>query len=563
MVRTVDLPDLGAVTDDCTLVTDHAGTGSVRATSITTYIAAGLRALFFGSGPASATWYGATGNGSTDDRAAIAAAFAAHDDVRLPPGTYRLGADLTIARGQRIIFAPGASLLVDSGKTVTIHGAIDALPQQIFAGSGTVTGIRQVYPEWWGAIIDDALTDSQPALAAAHACVHDSLASDGGRPTIRLGGGTYYLGDTWTVAPTANCQLVVEGEGNIFGGSRLQPIAGFPAAPVMLVDGDADAIQAITDFRLASFSIIGDGGDATVGLQIGRSTDTTHQINAVHQSLVEDIYIENFPTGILISHAQLIAFNRCSVWNNSFVGANSCVYLYETGGTFTGDMDFVDCELVGNAAADSQGFVLSSVTAGGAVAGVRFRGCFTSACDRSFYLNATAGGTVHDVWVTGGCQIDFAVVQPVYVYAQGTASYVRNVQIADAFIDGGADQITLFADTDGQVLDVRVEGNWLAQATGRALTSSGARGIVCNSNTIADNNNIAGPALEFNAVVAFTCSDNINTQAGTTNVCKYLVTIEGASDYYTVLGNVGAGLVVTTTINDAADGAHKAVANNI
>jgi len=60
--------------------------------------------------------YGAIGDGITDDSAAIQAALNADNSVFLPPGVYRLGSRLTIARSQMSLIGAGpasTSLLID------------------------------------------------------------------------------------------------------------------------------------------------------------------------------------------------------------------------------------------------------------------------------------------------------------------------------------------------------------------------------------------------------------------------------------------------------------------
>jgi len=114
---------------------------------------------------------GAAGNGSTDDRAAIASADAAVSATNgafyLPPGTYRISSDLTTTN--TAWFAPGAKVSVDSGITWWHRGPLIAdETQQIFSGSGTVLFqtnyfIDSVSVDWFGA----NSADVQKAVNAA------------------------------------------------------------------------------------------------------------------------------------------------------------------------------------------------------------------------------------------------------------------------------------------------------------------------------------------------------------------------------------------------------------
>ena len=99
--------------------------------------------------------FGATGNGSTDDRAAIANADAAANSARgilyFPQGTYYIGSSLTLSASPQ--FAGGA-ITIAGGQTVTFNQAVVAPVQRLFYGSGVV---RMAFRgakcpvEWWGA----------------------------------------------------------------------------------------------------------------------------------------------------------------------------------------------------------------------------------------------------------------------------------------------------------------------------------------------------------------------------------------------------------------------------
>ena len=87
--------------------------------------------------------FGAVGNGSIDDRAAIQAAVNAAivngGTVYFPVGTYKISNNITFPAGVKYKFDTGAELLPDSTKILTFNGTIEADPQsQIFGGSGTV-----------------------------------------------------------------------------------------------------------------------------------------------------------------------------------------------------------------------------------------------------------------------------------------------------------------------------------------------------------------------------------------------------------------------------------------
>lgn len=136
-------PPGGSVTGTDGDIVVKSGTGVVT-TNIDTVL--GVNVL--------GTRYGATGNGTTDDRTAVAAADTAATGsvVAFPPGHYKFASNLTITNPVRL--AVGAYLEPTSGVTVTLAAGVTATPfTTVFAGAGTVKiGKPQtVTADWWGA----------------------------------------------------------------------------------------------------------------------------------------------------------------------------------------------------------------------------------------------------------------------------------------------------------------------------------------------------------------------------------------------------------------------------
>lgn len=157
--------------------------------------------------------YGATADGSTDARAALAAgsagAVAAGAAMLLPSGTYLVGSALTIAAPLTVV--PGAVLRPASGVTITISGAGHSFPgcQWIDTSLGGAVVFAEkagavLDPRWWGAKGDwnqDAQTgtdDADAFQAMASAIAAAGTAWNGA--TVDLGVGKFYLTEGFTVA---------------------------------------------------------------------------------------------------------------------------------------------------------------------------------------------------------------------------------------------------------------------------------------------------------------------------------------------------------------------------
>lgn len=70
--------------------------------------------------------YGAPANGVDDDAPAVIAALAEHDDVYLPPGTYRFGSVIALASGKALWSDPGKAVVAIPAAAFTMSGAIEA-----------------------------------------------------------------------------------------------------------------------------------------------------------------------------------------------------------------------------------------------------------------------------------------------------------------------------------------------------------------------------------------------------------------------------------------------------
>lgn len=89
--------------------------------------------------------------------------------VRIPRGTHEVLYDMTIPENICLKFDKGANLKVSDTKTLTINGAIEAGPWQIFSGDGVIAGtpkVESIYIEWFGAV-GDGVTDSTNAIQTA------------------------------------------------------------------------------------------------------------------------------------------------------------------------------------------------------------------------------------------------------------------------------------------------------------------------------------------------------------------------------------------------------------
>ncbi len=204
------------------------------------------------------TLHGGDKTGVSDNSAALTAAatLAAADPsgkLYLPEGTYRLSQTLDFP--VNLHFAEGAMLSIDSGRTVNVHGYVQADDyQQIFSGSGSVV-IRDnsvISSGWFGTERDATLGASGNAIAKAIAASYTEFPTGDGYLSrkIKIPTGLYNIEKP--IVLTQNVELV--GEGMLATQLEVRSYAG----PAILISKQAPLVQHLADYGTGSSCEVGD-----------------------------------------------------------------------------------------------------------------------------------------------------------------------------------------------------------------------------------------------------------------------------------------------------------------
>lgn len=256
-----------------------------------------------GHAPSCVLHYGATGDGTADDKPAIASAAAAladGGDLCFPPGEYRIGSSLTIPANITLVFSNGAKLCPDAGVVVTINGGVRAALSAIFAGSGTVQGLDRteaVFPQWWGAAGDGSVDDTA-AFRLALAAVGQLFVPEGGRfliGNVDLTGKRVWGGGTIVKLSTAECAFHAKGDGTVIEGLKFQgkPISGQPHVDIKLGDGARNIRIHGCTFRSPIYSAIAGAIDSSLpgGGAYTQQTEAVVISNNIFQGYARPLYL--------------------------------------------------------------------------------------------------------------------------------------------------------------------------------------------------------------------------------------------------------------------------------
>jgi len=130
--------------------------------------------------------YGASANRTVGTIAAAAQGVTGSATLVFAPGTWTIDDDVTIPANLTCHIPDGCLFSVDSGKTLTINGHVQAGICQIFSGAGTVAGLGKnsyVTPHWWQENTTPGTTDMTVAIQAAN----DVVKTAGGGSVDMLG----------------------------------------------------------------------------------------------------------------------------------------------------------------------------------------------------------------------------------------------------------------------------------------------------------------------------------------------------------------------------------------
>lgn len=509
--------------------------------------------------------FGAVGDGTTNDTAALTNALAFCNTVAMPAGQYRITSSMNIATGKRLQFRDGASLTVDTGQTITFRGQVEAGVEQLFFGAGTVLGLRFVRPEWFGATRTGTAHDDQPAFQKAQNCMEAGILSDGNDMILQMMNGDYGLGSQVVCTPNIASKIHWKGQGGNTG-TRLVALAAWTGNNGV-VKLAANAVNtggcscSFTSFRVVPQT---PGSGSTIGILIGDDA-LLRLIGGDQEScLFEDVNSLNFAICWKIVNVRLFTFRRCSGWVDNLASGKCLQIMSNAANQFTGDLDFYNWQSVADSTGSVSLEINASVAATAQTAGIRFFAAIFYY--NSAFITSTGGGRTFDIWFIGGWQFDATRGTAFNVSSSGASSHTQNVNFLDGYVvgalTGSAPLFNVFSTAGGRVTTINIQNNYLGQFWGDVISFNTVDTCKVLANRFVEASVNGGSLVNFTACSNMTIVDNTYSRLDGTGTIQYQVTNVGGSNYYVIRSNLSGGFATSGTVNDAAPGAQKLVDGN-
>lgn len=516
-------------------------------------------------------------SGVTDVTAAFTTAMQVGRTVTIPSGVIILVSPSTQILGNLIIDGTllinntctiacdiqvrSGSVNVNSGFTATFNGTFTAPVRKIFNGSGTVIGIKEVWPEWWGAKYDTNLqVGYSDQIMAAYNCVVATQSFR--RGVIHMNAYTVDKRVTFKLKTTASIYFI--GGGNNLVGGRLKVINTFSDSVVIHFTGATSSLDAIASFGIGDLSIENTSGSgALVACRFGSDSGF---ISGLAKNKIVNLTTHGFSYGIDIINTRLLSFDGCSTWANSAINANG-VRIFTDGDTadaFVGDCDFTSCQFEPSGIGQCMQINVS-------IKGHQCKGImvdktafYKSSNGTQLGISASNGAAVGDIFFSNSVQFDGFSNKFMEVIADGAGSIIDDILFQGTYFRGSqADSGFTFTASNGAILScARLIGCWIANGLSTVVAAINCTGLIISRCNFYDTTGSSSNVISMNNCKSFSIDGNIASRSGS-NFFARLVVISGGSDYYHVKNNNASGIPSTAVVTDSGSGTHKVISDNI
>ncbi|MGE4705733.1 phage tailspike protein [Yersinia enterocolitica] len=514
--------------------------------------------------------FGAVGDGIANDTAAFVKAGVSGRTFIVPKGDYVISPSVTISGsmlldGNLIVNSTctiasdttirGGQITVNSGFTLTATGTFKAPIRKVFYGAGVVIGIKETYPEWWGA---SYTTNSADAIMSAYNCIIGTQSYTSGILHLNA----YLIEKTVTFKLVTEASVKFLGGGTNLVGGRFQLTSPFSGSYAVRFMGDADPLKAIASFSIEGGWAIANaaGSGATIGMGFGA---TTGYISGITKNKIESVNIQGFNQPFDVMNTRLLSFRYCSSGRGGLTNISGI--RFRTGGAmtdaFVGDCDIQSCQFEMEGSTPAMSILVS--TAGHQAAGISVdkTAFYKSTLGTQLVLDASNGGYIGDIFIGNGVQFDGFSTKFVSVTVTGSTSTIADISFLGCYFRGATSGTSFIMQSvsSGKLNNIRVANCWFSDTPWPIYLVGVTNAIIANNNF----NNITASAnvIALDSCTGFSVSGNVLTRSGS-DVITNFVNAGGAGDYFAIVNNVSAG-VATNPTSVTATGTHKTVTGNI
>ena len=248
-------------------------------------------------------WFGAKGDGTTDDTTEINSSISAitTGTILMPEGSYFISSSILFTNTQILSMRKGAKFIAGSAVNVTIDGNFEKTIDTAFGANIsavlTQTVLKEVYPQWFGAKGDGTTDDSQ-AIQDAFTAAYSSNTGI----KLRLVAGIYICNDVdITVNFTTQFKSV-----DMIGDGQFSTILKRTTTTGTLLHFDATtAVETYTDIKDLRF----ESGSKTANRNALKLTDCA-------RFQIENVFFYLFDIGIESIGSLVYRMYNCTIQSN-------------------------------------------------------------------------------------------------------------------------------------------------------------------------------------------------------------------------------------------------------
>jgi parallel beta-helix repeat protein len=480
-------------------------------------------------------WWGASGNGSTDNTAALTAASAAlatNVGLYFPPGTYYFASSYTTT--VPFTFASGTVIQVASTKTFAFTAPLIAGPEyclSLATGTFTIDGHTPViYAEWFGAKGNGTTDDSAAINAALTSIIHGGVVRLLAKP-YKISSPIAFVNNSTTLEGTTVGPSPYDSGGGLVAGTQIIGTSAVNGINIVSVD--------YPTVRNLGISLAVGATAASIGIQIA----------SCFNAKVVDVRVTNFGTAIQLNNGNTDTYIE-RVYAASLNATYSPVVGIEVNGTTTQNASVY----ISNTIMAHSGFTGSAYgfwLHGTQISDVFLDQCEADGCSYGYYVNGTSATALYNMDIHfRGCLADSFPAGGIGFYILNLDSVGNGsiLEIINGWCAGGnASSFGVYV--AGTSARVRVSGMQMTGATGLGIGIyiQGSNGCVITENIIENCSN-TGIVVDNSPCTTVANNSGYGNAAASMG---YFIQLLTGSTHVSIMGNVANASVaggITTGI---------------